>query len=129
MPIFVPDFSHGYFDQSFYERFRSQSFKEDFWAYQYLQLVDMARKPIDDYLVTTTVPSGLSTYAILTDKPSWNDEASNDFARATKLDMYNKIARGNLTLPPVFCKDPDCTLGFPVNKTDWTANAITGFLI
>lgn len=87
----------------------------------------MAAKPIDTYLVTTTVPPGVSTYAILTDKPSWTDEASNDFARTTKLDMYNHIARGNLTRPPVFCTDGDCTLGFPVNKTEWTASAIVGF--
>lgn len=89
----------------------------------------MAAEPIDQYLVTAVVPTGVPTYAVLTDKPSWTDEPSNDFIRTTKLNMYNHIAGGNLNLPPIYCKDSDCTLGFPVNKTEWTASAIMSFPI
>jgi hypothetical protein len=126
MPIFIPANSTGYFDQSLFPRFRAQGMKEDLWAFQYYSLLDMASGSIDNYLVNTTTPAGMDVYALMTYNAGSpvTDNASNDFYRNTKLGMVNHIAGGNLTAPVVWCKEADCTLGFPVDKPAWTASAL-----
>ena len=126
MPIFIPSNSTGYFEQSLFQRFRAQGMKEDMWAYQYYVLLQETSTSIDNYLVNTTAPGGIAVYAIMTydaGNPS-TDTASNEFYRETKLDMVNHIAKGNLTAPVAWCNSSDCSLGFPVDKPGWTANAL-----
>jgi pimeloyl-ACP methyl ester carboxylesterase len=123
IPIFIPNHPKDYFNQSLYARFRSQSFKEDFWAMQHLQLLRMASQPIDNYLIHTTVPAGVSTYAVLANKPIdiLPDEGSNAFYVSSALDMANHVARGKLTLPPVYCPEDQCSQG---SSGERTADAI-----
>lgn len=131
MPIFVPNDPKGYYDQSLYNRFRSQAYKEDLWALQYLALVRMASEPIDDYLARTTVPQNMPTYAIITKhtaEPA-TDNGKTNFYLTSMLDMANHMAGGNLTLPPVLCEELDCSQGNPVTKPQWTADAIMSFPI
>lgn len=126
MPIFIPANSTGYFDQSLYQRYRAQGMKEDLWAYQYYSLRSELSIPINDYLINTTVPTGMGVHAIMTynaGSPT-NDNASNNFYRETKLSMANHIAGGNLSSPVVWCKDTNCSMLFPVNSPGWTANAL-----
>lgn len=128
MPILIPrDKSH--FDQSLYPRFRSQSYKEDLWARQYLALVHDASQPINNYTVTATVPSGMPVFSVMVDLPgvTAEEKASNDFYKSRKLEMVNHIARGNITKPPVWCTESDCTLGFPVLKSRFAADALISF--
>lgn len=129
MPIFIPDYSPGYFDQSLYPYYRAQSFKEDFWALQYLYLLALRSKPIDDYLVTAAVPPGLPTFTIMTDilGNSTDEKASNKYYKEQKLAMMAHIAGGKLTQEARFCTEWNCTLGFPVDKPQWTAREIVGF--
>jgi hypothetical protein len=123
MPVFNPGNSTGYFDQSLYSRYRAQGMKEDFWAYQYYELIHEESTSIDNYLVTATVPKGMEVYSVMTYNAG-SDDASNAFYRETKLDMVNHIAGGNLSSPVVWCNDTDCSLSFPVNKPRWTAQAL-----
>lgn len=129
MPIFIPNHAKGYFKKSLYPRYRSQGMKEDFWALQYYALRRMASEPINPYLVTATVPSGMPTYAAMVNVPGHtpDEQASNDFYRTRKLAMANHIAGGNLTRPPVFCAESDCTQGFTFDKPEFTANVLIGF--
>jgi len=126
MPVFIPDNSTGYFDQSLFPRHRAQGMKEDMWAYQYYELIRQASSSIDNYLVNTTVPAGMKVYALMTFDSGGptGDAASNNFTRETKLDMVNHIAGGNLSASVVWCSSPDCSLSFPVNKPGWTADAL-----
>ena len=128
MPIFVPS-DKGYFDQSLYPRFKHQSYKEALWARQYFALVHDASEPIDNYTVTTTVPSGMPVFSVMVDVPgdTAEEKARNDFYKSRKLEMANHIARGNLTKPPVWCNESDCSLGFPVLKSSFAADALIRF--
>lgn len=74
----------------------------------------MASQPIDNYLANTTVPAGMPTYAVLSKKPidTVPDEGSNAFYLASVLDLANHVAGGELTLPPVYCTEDDCSQGF-----------------
>ena len=126
MPVFIPANSTGYFDKSVYSRFRAQGVKEDMWALQYYLLIQEASTSIDNYLINTTAPNGMAVYAVMTynaGNPA-TDDASDDFYRETKLDMANHIAGGNLSAPVVWCNTSDCSLSFPVDKLEWTANAL-----
>jgi hypothetical protein len=126
MPVFIPANSTGYYDQSLYPRFRAQGMKEDIWAMQYYLLLQEASTSIDNYLINTIAPDGIDVYAVMTynaGNPT-TDIASDDFYRKTKLDMANHIAGGNLSEPVVWCNTSDCSLSFPVNKPEWTANAL-----
>ena len=129
MPIFIPNDFKGYFDKSLFQRYRSQGFKEDFWAIQHFEILREAAKPIDKYLVTATVPLGIPTYTVMTDDPGHtaDEKASSDFYKARKLEMANHIAGGNLTMPPVWCTESDCSQGFPVDKPEFTASALISF--
>lgn len=128
MPIFIPK-DKGYFDQSLYSRFHSQSYKEDLWARQYLSLVHDRSEPINNYTVTATAPSGMPVFSVMVDLPGDTPEekASNEFYKTRKLEMVNHIARGNLTKPPVWCTESDCSLGFPVLKSKFSADALISF--
>lgn len=70
------------------------------WAYQYYSLIQEAAGTIDDYLVTTTAPSGINVSATTTYNAG-TDPTSDAFYRTTKLHMANNIAGGDLTLPVV----------------------------
>lgn len=128
MPVFIPS-DKGYFDQSLYPRFHSQSYKEDLWARQYLSLVHDASEPISNYTVTAIVPSGMPVFSVMIDVPgdTAEEKASNDFYKSRKLEMVNHIAGGNLTKPPVWCTESDCSLGFPVLKSKFAADALISF--
>ncbi|MCJ1466842.1 hypothetical protein MMC07_005463 [Pseudocyphellaria aurata] len=128
MPIFVPT-DKTYFDQSLYPRFHSQSFKEDLWARQYFALVHDASKPIDNYTVTATVPSGIPVFSVMTDVPgdTAEEKASNEFYKSQKLELANHVAGGKLTKEPVWCTESDCSLDFPVLKPRFAADALIGF--
>lgn len=128
MPIFIPK-DKGYFDQSLYPRFHYQSYKEDLWARQYLSLVHDRFEPINNYTVTATVPSGMPVFSVMVDVPGDTPEekASNEFYKTRKLEMANHIARGNLTKPPVWCTESDCSLGFPVLKSKFSTDALISF--
>jgi hypothetical protein len=123
MPIFVPANSTGFSDGYDFERFRAQAMKEDFWAFQYYTLIQEQSTGLDEYLVNNTVPEGMKVYAMMTYNSS-TDAASSAFYRTAKLDMVNHIAGGNLSAPIVWCLESDCSLGFPVNKPTWTAEAL-----
>ena len=123
MPVFNPGNSTGYFDRSLYSRYRAQGLKEDLWAYQYYTLIQEEATSIDNYLVTTTAPRGMNIFSVMTYNAG-TDAASNAFYREAKLDMVNHIAGGNLSLPVVWCNDADCSLSFPVNKPQWTAQTL-----
>ncbi len=129
MPIFIPKYSKGYFEQSLYPYYHAQSLKEDLWARQYFAIMQLAANPIDDYLVTATVPPGLPTFSIMVDLPgnTTDEKASNQYYKARKLDMMNHMAGGNLTKPPVWCTEYDCTQGFPVDKPKLTAEWLVSF--
>lgn len=126
MPVFNPANSTGYFDQSLYSRYYAQGLKEDLWAYQYYELIQEESSSIDNYLVTTIAPQGMNVYSAMT-YDAGTDAASDAFYRETKLDMVNHIAGGNLSLPVVWCTDTDCSLSFPVNKPQWTAQTLMSF--
>jgi hypothetical protein len=123
MPIFVPANSTGFSDDDDFERFRTQGMKEDFWAFQYYTLIQEQSTGLDEYLVNNPVPEGMKVYAVMIYNAS-TDAGSSAFYRTTKLDMVNHIAGGNLSAPIVWCSEPDCSLGFPVNKPKWTAEAL-----
>lgn len=129
MPAFIPDYSKGYYDRSLYQRYRSQAYKEDLWAAQYFYLVREAPLPIDNFLVTATVPAGMPTYAVMTYLPGDTAEetASNKFFHERKLEMTRHIAGGEMKKPPVLCTESDCTLGFPVDKPKFVADALMSF--
>jgi len=123
MPIFVPSNSTGFSDVSLFSRFRAQGMKEDFWAYQYYTLIQEQSTGLDEYLVNTTVPEGIKVHALMTYNAS-TDPESAAFYRNTKLEMVQNIAGGNLSAPVVWCLESDCSLGFPVDKPMWTAEAL-----
>ena len=125
MPVLNPGNSTGYFDESLYSRYYAQGLKEDLWAYQYYELIQEEQTSIDNYLNTATVPQGMNVYSIMT-YDAGTDAASSAFYRETKLDMVNHIARGSLSLPVVWCSDADCSLSFPVNRPQWTAQTLIG---
>jgi len=95
------------------------------WASQYYFLKDMVKQPIDKYLVNTTAPARVRVHSLMTYN-SGQDDASNTFYRQEKMKMVNHIAGKNITDEVVWCDGVDCSLDFPVDMAEWTANALIG---
>lgn len=123
MPIFFPSTPTVYFDKKLYARYRAQTLKEDLWASQYYFLKDMAKQPINNFLVNTTAPALTEVHSLMTYN-SGQDDASNTFYRQEKLKMVNHIAGKDITDQVIWCDGKDCSLDFPVDKAKWTADAL-----
>lgn len=127
MPIFIPKNSPTYFDQSLYPYYCAQSFKEDFWALQYISLLVLRLKPIDDNPVTAAVPLGLPTFTIMTDilGNSTDEKASNKYYKEQKLSMMAYMASGKLTKEARFCTEWNYRDFLSISQ--WTAREMVGF--
>lgn len=93
------------------------------WAAQLVGLKKMAGKPINNYLVNTTVPEGIDVKALMTYN-SGTDPASDEFYRQEKLGMLNHIAGEDITEEVIWCSGDGCSLSFPVNMPCWTARSL-----
>ena len=123
MPVFVPADSTGYYDQSLYRKYRAQGLKEDLWAGQYYFLLQQSSAPPDNYLMSATVARETDVYAVMTFGAGASAD-SDEFYREQKLGMAEHIGGGKLTKPVVYCSEPGCSMSFPVNMPEWTADAL-----